>query len=273
MCLSKVRFLFITFLLIASIVSIAGARTVNKANDDFVVVIDAGHGGKDYGCIGDKANEKTITLDVSKRLAEKIKEGCKDTKVVMTRSDDSFVSLQKRADIANKADGTLFISIHVNSVDKKNRSRRSISGASVYAVGPDKDSKTLQIAMRENAVIELEDDFTEKYSGFDPSSAESYIIFELSNKLHNLQSLEFAKLAQRELVNTAGRADKGVRQAGFWVLWATTMPSVLVELDFICNPNSEKFLNSDKGREKCAEALFQAFKKYQNNYNIAKNTK
>lgn len=243
----------------------------NKGNKDtkeeskFTVIIDAGHGGRDYGCVGKNANEKTINLDVARRLASKIEEGCADTRVVLTRDDDTFLSLQQRANIANRENGDLFISIHVNSVSHKNRGRAAIHGTSVYALGADKAEKNMGVAMRENAVMELEDDYSSAYRGFDPNSTESYIIFELSSNMHLHHSLDFAALAQQQLVSYAGRADKGVRQAGFWVLWATSMPAVLVELDFICNAAAEKFLNSDDGREQCAEALFRAFKTYREN--------
>lgn len=238
------------------------ARLVNKESQPFTIVVDAGHGGKDYGCIGNVTNEKTITLDVARRLASKIDSGLPDCKSLLTRETDKYLTLQDRANIANNANGQLFISIHVNSVDKKSKGRQSVKGASVYALGADKAQSSLGVAMRENAVMELDDSYSGNYQGFDPNSAESYIIFELSNDIHLGQSLDFAAMAQEQLVSYAGRADKGVRQAGFWVLWATSMPAVLVELDFICNPHQETFLNSVQGREKCAQALFNAVKQY-----------
>lgn len=229
----------------------------------FTVAIDAGHGGKDIGCRGLHSKEKDITLDVAKRLGKKIAHEFGDSvKVVYTRADDSFVSLDRRARIANDADADLFISIHVNSIDARNKNRRNIHGASVYTVGLHKSEANLAVAMRENSVIELEPDMSEVYQDFDPNQSESYIIFELNQNMHMEQSLKMAALAQEALVARAGRADKGVRQAGFLVLWATRMPAVLVELDFICNPDAENFLASDKGREKCADALMKAFKAY-----------
>ncbi len=230
----------------------------------FTLVLDPGHGGKDYGCTGRSAKEKTIVLDVATRLGRMIDKRYADSvDVVYTRKDDSFISLQDRAAKANEAGGDLFISIHVNSLDRRNRNRAKIHGASVYTVGLHKSESNLEVAMRENAVIELEgEDAEEIYQGFDPNSTESYTIFELSQSAHLQNSLEMASLAQEALVDHAGRADKGIRQAGFWVLWATGMPSVLVELDFICNPDAEKFLNTASGRQKCAEALFEAFGKY-----------
>ena len=247
-----------------------GSRAARKAapveQHPFTVVIDAGHGGKDPGCVGRLTNEKTVNLNVARALGRLIQQNCKDVKVVYTREDDRFLTLKQRADIAHRNKGDLFISIHVNSVDQKARNRDTVAGASVYAVGVEKSQSALGVAMRENAVIELEEDYTARYCGFDPQSAESYIIFELSNDLHLRKSLDFANLAQRELVCTAGRKDMGVRQAGFWVLWATSMPAVLVELDFICNPESEKFLASEGGVNSCATALNNAFSKYFRNY-------
>jgi len=234
----------------------------------FVVVIDPGHGGKDFGAIGAKTNEKTIVLAVGRLLGKKISQafGRDDVKVIFTRDNDTFVTLQGRADIANKAKGDLFISIHANSVDKRNRNRKQINGTSVYTLGVNRTEKNLAVAQRENSVIVLESDYTVRYQGFDPSSAESYIIFELEQNRHMVQSLDFASKAQTELVRTAGRTDKKVRQAGFWVLHATSMPAVLVELDFICNPTEEAFMASGKGQEKLATALFNAFVSYKKSY-------
>lgn len=244
--------------------SLGGQAAAAVENEKpFTVVLDAGHGGHDVGCEGALTNEKTITLDVAKRLGQMISERYGDSvKVVFTRRSDKFLSLQERAEVANKAKGDLFISIHVNSVDKKSKNRKTVHGASVYTCGLHKTDNNLKVAMRENAVMELEPDFSSTYHGFDPNSSESYIMFELSQGRHLQQSLDFACLAQEHLIDDAGRADKEVRQAGFWVLWATSMPSVLVELDFICNPDVEKFLNSAAGRKKCATALFNAFQTY-----------
>lgn len=232
-------------------------------SDIFTVVIDPGHGGKDSGCVGTVAKEKDVVLEVASLLRDKIEKAYKKkVKVVMTRSTDTFVTLKKRAEMANAAKGDLFISIHVNSVAKDSKGRCSVEGASVYTCGLHRSQDNLQVAMRENAVMELENDYSTKYKGFDPASSESYIMFELSQNQHQKQSIQFARLAENHLVADAQRKSKGVRQAGFWVLWATSMPAVLVELDYMCNPTQEKFLNSAKGKEKCASALFEAFKKY-----------
>ncbi len=234
---------------------------------NFVVALDPGHGGRDFGAIGDITNEKTIVLDVAKILGSLIDENLGDrVSTVYTRETDVFIPLSERAAIANKAQADLFISIHVNSVDKRNRNRASIHGCQVYTLGLHKTAENLAVAKRENAVMELEADHSVKYAGFDPNSLESDIIFELSQNKRLDQSIEFADAVHSELCAGAGRAPKGVRQAGFWVLWATSMPSVLVELDFICNPDSERYLNSDSGKRALAASIYNAFCSYLNTY-------
>lgn len=237
-----------------------------EAKNKFTVVLDPGHGGKDFGAIDNNTREKDINLAVAKKLGQLIEKKLKNTDVVFTRDNDSFVSLQGRADIANKSKGNLFISIHTNSVDLNNKNRATIEGASVYTLGSHKDDANMEVARRENAVIEMENGYDQKYSGFDPSRDESYIIFELAQKQNIAQSNRFAKNVQDNLVKIAGRKNRGVHQAGFWVLWATSMPSVLVELDFICNPESAKYMTSKEGVDKMADAIFQAVKVYEQNY-------
>ncbi|MDE6497031.1 MAG: N-acetylmuramoyl-L-alanine amidase [Muribaculaceae bacterium] len=255
--------LFILLVVLLVVAAQASARTVASSDKrPFTIVIDPGHGGKDYGCVGKLTSEKVIVLDVARKMAAHLAKEHPEVKVVFTRDDDSFLSLQQRADVANRARGDVFVSIHVNSVDKRSRNRESVHGASVYTLGLHKNDNNLNVAMRENAVMELEPDYSAKYQGFDPSSSESYIMFELNQNSHVSNSLQLASAMQGELISTAGRADKSIRQAGFWVLWAVAMPSVLVELDFICNPAMEKFLNSTDGRDKCARALANAFGNY-----------
>lgn len=252
--------------LLAATLSVPASAGESKARP-FVLVLDPGHGGKDYGCIGRLTNEKTVVLDVARRVGDLVAESCGDSvDVVFTRKDDTFIPLDRRAAIANDAGADLFVSIHVNSIDRRSKGREKVHGASVYTVGLHKSEANLGVAMRENGVIELEEDYSETYQGFDPSSSESYIIFELGQNLHMAQSIEMASMVQTRLVDEAGRADKGVRQAGFLVLWATRMPSVLVELDFICNPAAERFLASEKGRKQCAEAIYGAVNEYRRKY-------
>lgn len=246
------------------IISIMLPAVINAADNRHTVVIDAGHGGHDVGAADNNAYEKDINLKVANKLAANIKKKLKDVDVVMTRDNDKFLSLQERASLANSAKGDLFISIHTNSVDKSNPNRKTVEGASVYVLGLQKDQDNMRVARRENSVIELEDDYEGKYKGFDPSSDASYIIFEMQQKGNLNKSFKFANEAQKQLVSKAGRKNRGVKQAGFWVLWATYMPAVLVELDFICNPTQAEYLISDEGSQQLADALYEAVANYFN---------
>ena len=223
----------------------------------FTVVIDAGHGGHDAGAIGKKGvQEKDLNLDVSKRLAAKIREKYPDVKVVMTRTADVFLPLQARADTVNKNHADLFICIHTNSADNKNA-----CGAETFILGTDRMDDNLDVAMRENAVMKMEEDQT-VYQGFDPNSIESYIIFELMQNQYMDNSLLFAELVQKQFVGTLQRADRGVRQAAFWVLLKSACPSVLVEMGFISNAEEEKWLASDAGKTDIVNGIFSAFEQY-----------
>lgn len=226
----------------------------------FTVVIDPGHGGRDIGAPGRNCNEKTVVLNVGLELGRLINQTHPEVKVLYTRSTDVFVTLNDRAKYANKNQADLFISIHANSVK---RNQQSVQGAMVFTLGLHRTDDNLEQAMAENQVIELEPDYSITYSGFDPSSSESYIFFELAQDQHQQRAIEFAELAQRQLVTTAGRADRQVQQAGFLVLRNVTVcPSVLVELDFICNNRVAQFLGSSDGQKLCAKALSNAFTTY-----------
>lgn len=251
---------------IAAVVAVMMMVALNVAAKEFVVVIDAGHGGHDHGAIDNGVREKNINLGVALKLGEQIKKKHKDVKVVYTRDDDHFLSLQERANVANKAGGDLFISIHTNSVDAKSKTRTTVKGASTYTLGLHRTAENLAVAKRENSVMMLEKDYTETYCGFDPNSTESYIMFELNQNKHLEQSVRFARAVQEGLLSEASRVDKGVRQAGFWVLAATGMPAVLVELDFICNPASARFLSSSDGQQKLAKGICKAFDEYKDSY-------
>ena len=223
----------------------------------FTVVIDAGHGGKDPGALGTKVNEKTLNLAVALELGKQIETKCKDVKVVYTRKTDVFLPLQERADIANKNKADLFICIHTNSAEAK-----SVAGAEVFTLGLNKTQSNLDVAMRENSVMLLEEGYQTKYKGFDPNSVDSYIMFEFMQDIYVDKSLDYAAKAQKELCSTAGRINRDVRQAGFWVLHKTSCPSVLVEMGFITNANEQAFLASTDGQKKIATALYNAFVDY-----------
>lgn len=251
------RFLF----LLITLMTLCGDSFANDSK--FVVVIDAGHGGRDGGAVRGQYKEKDINLGVAKVLGELIEKNHKDVKVVYTRKTDVFVDLNKRASIANKAKANLFISIHTNSTAAKTT---SVSGADTYILGLTRSAENLEVAKRENSVILLEDDYSTKYQGFDPNSPESYIIFEFMTNKYMEQSLNFAGLVQKDFRNKAKRVDRGVRQAGFLVLRQTSMPSVLIELGFINNPTEAKFLSTSNGQKAMGTAIYSGFNNYKREF-------
>ena len=225
--------------------------------DDWVVVIDAGHGGKDPGTVGLKAREKDINLAVALRTGKYIKENLKDVKVIYSRDDDTFIGLAERAEVANRNKADIFISIHSNAMNDKR-----FTGAETWVLGQSKDEANLQLAMKENSVITFEKDYQAKYEGYDPNSVESFIIFSLMQNTYLKQSTEFASMIQDQFRDRVGRKDRGVKQSGFVVLWRTTMPSVLVELGFLSNAEEEKYLISETGQDYLASAIYRAFRDY-----------
>ncbi len=236
-----------------------------ETDKEFVVMIDPGHGGKDAGALGRRTNEKTVNLAVAKKLQKLINSKMKDAKAEMTRDGDYFVTLKERPNIAKRKKADIFVSIHANSIDKKSPMHSTINGAAVYTLGLKKSDTNLSVAMRENAVMKLESDYSTTYEGFDPSSAESYIAFEMMQHSNMDQSIALAEAVQNELVRTAGRKNNGVRQAPFWVLVGTSMPAILVELDYICNPRMEKFMASEAGQEKLARAIYNGIERFRKN--------
>ena len=227
------------------------------------VVIDAGHGGKDAGCVSkdQKTYEKNIALDISKRLSQKISAAYPEVKVKMTRTDDTFVELENRAVFANKAGANLFISIHVNAVDGST----AANGYSIHCLGQssrkgnDLFSKNLDLVKRENSVIKLEKDYSTKYQGFDPDDPQSSIIFNLMQNAHLGQSLEFAADVAEAMKDGPIKTNRGVSQDPFWVLWRTAMPAVLIEVGFMTNPQDLTVLRSEIGRDAIAQNIFKAF--------------
>lgn len=228
----------------------------------FTVVIDAGHGGHDPGAIGKRGKEKNINLSVALKLGKLIQNNHSDTKVVYTRSSDVFVPLHRRAEIANEAKADLFISIHTNSIASRSS---KVSGTETYTLGLHRTQENLEVAQKENAVILIEDDYQKQYAGFNPNSSESYIIFEFLQDKNMAQSVNFAQLIQQQFRHKARRIDKGVHQAGFLVLRETSMPSVLIELGYITNPNEEAYLLSSNGSSMLAQSIYQAFVNYKAN--------
>lgn len=222
------------------------------------IVIDAGHGGNDPGAIGYfKTQEKDITLALALKLGALINEYFPDIKVVYTRKTDVFVKLFERADIANRNKADLFISIHCNAA-----SRSTARGSETFVMGIHRSEANLAVAQKENASILLEDDYVERYDGFNPNSAEAYIVFSLFQNAYLNNSLGFASSIQQELTGRLKFTDRGVKQAGFLVLYRTAMPGVLVELGFISNPQDELFLRSKMGQESLAKGILNAFANY-----------
>ncbi|MBR1871886.1 MAG: N-acetylmuramoyl-L-alanine amidase [Bacteroidales bacterium] len=239
------------------------------------ICIDAGHGGKDSGCIsrdGKKIKEKDITLAIALKVRDLVNQSYPSVKVVMTRDKDSYPTLQERALKANKANADLFISIHVNSVDpKKNKNWAGVSGFSVHTLGQSRTgrdlfSSNMELCKRENSVILLEDDYSTRYQGFEPGNPESYIIFNLMQNNNLLQSLSFAEDLDQSLRTGPIKKSRGISQDPFLVLWMTTMPSVLLECGFITNTADLQAMSTESGQKKIAGRIFDAFKAFKTRY-------
>ena len=223
------------------------------------VVIDAGHGGKDPGTVGRRTREKYVALAIALKLGTLIQRNIRDVKVIYTRDKDQFIELFERAAIANQNQADLFISVHANA-----NHDRSLRGAETYIMGLHKSTANLEIAKLENAAILLESDYAANYCGFDPNSDESYITFSLHQNSNLELSSQFAAAVQDQMKDRVGLNDRGVRQAGFLVLYKTTMPSVLIEVGYLSNTSEENFLISDKGQEYIASAIYRAFRDFRN---------
>ncbi|MCK9481540.1 MAG: N-acetylmuramoyl-L-alanine amidase [Bacteroidia bacterium] len=261
----------LSWILLASAVIHAAFLDVsyNKQDKKFTVIIDPGHGGKDPGGQSAGFNEKDVVLAVGKKLGKLISDSLNNVNIVFTREKDVFIELSERSKIANKANGDLFISIHSNANDNS-----AAEGTETFVMGTHKNEGWLAVAKRENASILLEADYqhNESYGGFDPNSPVGHIIFSLYQNAFITKSLEIAEDVENEFQNHTSLKSRGVKQAGFLVLWKTSMPSVLVEIGFLTNPKDRASMTSEHGQEKIALAIFQAFKKYYAN-NQAKSSK
>ncbi len=249
----------IVFLLLA--IFLLTSSTTQKKTQFTVrtIVIDAGHGGKDPGTHGKFSKEKDVVLVVAKKLGKYINEHLPDVKVIYTRSKDEFIELEERAAMANRNEADVFISIHANAVSKS-----SIYGTETYVMGLDKSEGNFAIAKRENSVILYEENAAEKYEGFDPNSPESEILLSLTQSAYIENSLYLASKVEEQFGKRAGRNSRGVRQAPFWVLWRTTMPSILVEIGYLTNPKEEIELNDESIQANIASGIFRAFRDYKN---------
>ena len=232
------------------------------ANKRFTLVIDPGHGGHDAGALGAISKEKNINLAVALRFGKYVEQNLPEVRVIYTRKTDVFIPLNERANIANRANADLFISVHTNALLAGKVAR----GFETYTLGMHRAKDNLDVAMRENSVISMEKDYQQRYQGFDPRSSESYIIFEFIQGKNMERSVELARMIQRSVCDGANRPDKGVHQAGFLVLRETSMPGCLIELGFITTPDEERLLNNDSRVDDIARGIYEAFAKYKNKY-------
>ena len=232
------------------------------ANKRFTLVIDPGHGGHDAGALGAISKEKNINLAVALRFGKYVEQNLPEVRVIYTRKTDVFIPLNERANIANRANADLFISVHTNALPAGKVAR----GFETYTLGMHRAKDNLDVAMRENSVISMEKDYQQRYQGFDPRSSESYIIFEFIQGKNMERSVELARMIQRGVCDGANRPDKGVHQAGFLVLRETSMPGCLIELGFITTPDEERLLNNDSRVDDIARGIYEAFAKYKNKY-------
>jgi N-acetylmuramoyl-L-alanine amidase len=241
--------LFITFFAFPS--------NAQKDGKTFNVVIDAGHGGKDPGCLGTYSREKDVALDVALKTGKLISENCPNVKVIYTRSTDVFVELYNRAKIANSHHADLFISFHCNANDN-----HSAHGVETYVMGLDKSEKNLAVAKKENAAMLMEEGYKDHYAGFNPDSPESAVMFSLYSSAYLNNSILLADKVQKNLVGVTHLLDRGVKQAPYWVLWSVSMPSILIEMGFLSNPTEEKFLTDEQHKKEIADAIYRGFASY-----------
>lgn len=236
------------------------ADAANKRS--FTLVIDAGHGGRDAGALGKRSKEKDINLNVALAFGRYVENNCPDVKVIYTRKTDVFIPLHERAAIANRNKADVFISIHTNSV----ASKKPVSGLETYTMGMRRSDEKLSAAMRENDVVLIESDYKQHYSGFDPRSPESYIIFDVLNDANMVESVELAKSIQKHVCRTANRPNKGVKQDAFLVLRETSMPACLIELGYITTASEEAYLNNRQNIDAMGKGIYQAFVEYKNSH-------
>lgn len=236
--------------------------TAFAANKRFTLVIDPGHGGHDAGARGAISMEKNINLTVALRFGKYVEQNMPEVRVIYTRKQDVFIPLHERANIANRANADLFISVHTNALPAGKVAR----GFETYTLGMHRAKDNLDVAMRENSVISMEKGFEQTYEGFDPKSSESYIIFEFIQGKNMERSVDLARMIQRSVCDDGCRPDKGVHQAGFLVLRETSMPGCLIELGFITTPDEERLLNDNAKVDDIAKGIYEAFAKYKNKY-------
>lgn len=246
---------FGNIIVVSLIILFAGFKSDLKPHQVKTIVLDAGHGGHDSGCLGSSKKEKDITLALARKVGKLLEDNHPDLKVIYTRNEDKFIELHERANIANRAKADVFISIHCNAGPK------AAHGTETYVMGMHKSSANFEVAKRENSVIKLEKNYKEIYEGFD-NSEESHIILNLVASSNRGQSLALAEKVEREFSKQEKRFSRGVKEAGFLVLYKTAMPSVLIESGFLTNAEEEKFLASSQGQDRMANAIYRAIKDF-----------
>jgi N-acetylmuramoyl-L-alanine amidase len=251
-----VRNIGISLLLVAITLLNSSSTIIEPEFKVDVVVIDAGHGGHDPGTSGKKTREKDVALKIALKVGNYIEKNFPDVKVIYTRKTDKYLALDERAAIANKNKADLFICIHANSLPGS-----KAVGTETFVMGLHKDESNFEVAKRENSVILMDENYEERYEGFD-NSPESYILFSLTQSAYQESSLMFAQKVEEQFKKRVGRSSRGVKQAGFVVLWRTTMPSVLIETGFLSQPTEEQFLAAEEGQNLLASGIYRAFKEY-----------
>ncbi len=257
--MEKLNTFHLAFLVVAMFIGASFHEPLRDFNDGTIqrIVIDAGHGGKDPGALGASSKEKTVTLGIAKELKRVLNENAPEIEVVMTRDDDTFVELHKRAEHVKEHNADFFISIHCNSSRNK-----TAYGTETYVLGSHRAEENMEVVMRENSVILEEDDHEHIYDGFDPNSDASYIFFNYLADVHLEQSDKMARLVQEQFTERVGRRNRGVKQAGYIVLWKASKPSILIETGFISNKEEEKFLTSEQGQVYLASAIYRSIKEF-----------
>jgi len=248
---------FKTILLAITLLNLSSASPPKSGTKIDVIVIDPGHGGRDPGTMGKTLKEKDVALKISLKVGQYIEKNIPGVKVIYTRKDDRYIDLADRPILANTEKADLFICIHANAVPGTNA-----YGTETYVMGMNRTEGNMEVAQRENAVMLLDENYKERYEGFDPNSPESYILFSLTQSAYQESSLKLAQKIESQFKNKTGRYSRGVRQATFWVLWKTAMPSVLIEVGFLTNAQEEAYLGSAKGQDEIASGIYRAFKEY-----------
>ena len=251
---------FLVILILIAANPPAGTKKIYKKEIN-LIVIDAGHGGHDPGCMNGGVKEKEVTLALALALGSKIKEQMPDVKTIYTRSSDKFVELWERSAIANKNNADLFISLHCNSTKNP-----TVHGTETFAMGLHKAEDNLEVAKRENSVLLIEENYLQRYDGFDPNTPESHIYFSLFQNAYMDQSIRLAAKVENQISKGINRASRGVKQAGFVVLWKSGMPSILVESGFISNKDDREYLSSEKGVDEMATAMSTAIYEYKKSF-------